>query len=518
MNKILFFIPILLLSLNIQAQPVAPLLHIDSEGLQVDLHWSEVDSAVGYRLFYAPYPYQGEQSINNIDMGTKTDFSIKLWQGAAFYVALQAYDTQNQSSEYSNIGFLQIQDRGTSYRQYWRTITKEISEESFTSNDFLYDLLPNIADCFSGALNEQAQLRLLQAFNQTRELHRLSATSYDSNANIEVQEASLIQRANNSLSHTPSTNALCYSDAGFDGSSSSNLHLGGSNSDPASDLIGLVDDAFNQTAIAGAGHRRALLNPFLQFTSYGQVLGASAVKVFDFSHDSAARAQDIPDYVAFPYWRYPYVFFSDKTHNKKTPWNITIIEDKSSIWANQHNYYKNAQLTITRKDTAKKMSVANLHTDTKGSGVPNNLSWTVTDWEYDVWYSVEIDNIQYRSGKTGSIQYDVFVDYKNIIDIFFPLEANDQQNSSTFQGTLFDDNDKDSFTVDLEGKATFSGTSQFSNMAFYIAVYDSDKRLVLAKDEAFILDLSSGEYTLVISNCHNQRCYPQAKNYSVRIN
>ncbi len=518
MNRILLFISIFLVSLNIHAQPAAPVLQLDTEGLEINLQWSTVDNAAGYHLFYAAYPFQGEQSINSIDMGKTTEFTIPLWQGAAFLVALQAYDDQNQSSEYSNIGFLQIQDRGAAYRQYWRTVTKEISDNTFASPDFLYDLRPDVVSCFSGTLNEQAQIRHLQVLNQTRTLHQLPAITYDSNANFQMQEAALIQRANNSLSHTPPTGATCYSDAGYDGSSSSNLHLGGTSSDPASDLIGFMDDAFNQSAIAGVGHRRALLNPFLKFTSYGQVLGASAVKVYDFSDSSVANAQDIPDFVAFPYLRYPYTFFSDKTDNMRTPWNVTIIEDKSSLWANQHDYFSDAVLTVTQKSNNQALNLRDIHTDTVGTGVPNNLSWSVTDWQYDTWYTVSVNNIKYRSGRIGRIQYDTYIDYKNIIDISFPLEAGDQQNGTVMQGTLFEENDKDSFEIDLAGSVRFSGNSQFLNMAFFIAVYGPDKQLVQASDEAFTLNLSAGKYTLVISNCKQLTCYTQSKNYSVQVN
>jgi hypothetical protein len=72
------------------------------------------------------------------------------------------------------------------------------------------------------------------------------------------------------------------------------------------------------------------------------------------------------------------------------------------------------------------MAVADIHSDTKGFGVPNNLSWTVTDWQYDTWYSVIISDINYQSSVTDSIQYDVYIDYQNIIDINFALETNAQ--------------------------------------------------------------------------------------------
>jgi hypothetical protein len=57
----------------------------------------------------------------------------------------------------------------------------------------------------------------------------------------------------------------------------------------------------------------------------------------------------------------------------------------------------------------------------------------------------------------------VYIDYQNIIDINFALETDDQQDGTVMRGTLFEKDDKDSFTLDLEGSITFSGSSQFSN-------------------------------------------------------
>jgi hypothetical protein len=43
-----------------------------------------------------------------------------------------------------------------------------------------------------------------------------------------------------------------------------------------------------------------------------------------------------------------------------------------------------------------------------------------------------------------------------IIDINFALETDDQQDGTVMRGTLFEKDDKDSFTLDLEGSITFS--------------------------------------------------------------
>lgn len=516
----LFILILCITSVTAYAELLPPQLHVQNEGRQVTLQWTAPGNAQGYRLFYAAYPFQGVESIHSIDMQAETDFSIELSQGDAFYVAVQAYDSTLEHSDYSNIGFILIQERGEQYRSFWRTVTKEISEQAFISDDFLYLQLPDVNHCSAGLISTAAQFRQLDTFNEIRSLHNLSRVSYIHNAGEEAQQAALIQRANNYLSHTPAENALCYSQTGYAGSSSSNLHLGSDNSDPADNLIGFIDDAFNISTIAGVGHRRALLNPFLQFTSYGQVFGASAVKVFDFSSSATTDASEIPDFVAFPYLRYPYIFFSDKSSDKVTPWSFTLIEDKSSLWANKSRYFEDIELTVTQKDSGRQLQVNNIHSDTKGSGVPNNLSWTVSDWQYDTWYTVNIDNIHYRSGETAHVHYDIFIDYLNIIDITAPLENGDQQNNLSMQGSLFNDNDIDSYEITLEdsGNVTFSGSSQFSNMGFFIAVYDANKQLLAAKDEPFTLDLNAGRYTLVISNCNQHACYAQAKNYTVSVN
>ena len=111
MSKLILLI-LLLVSFEIQAQLSAPSLHITTEELEVSLSWSTNDEALGYKLLYAPYPYQGGQAIETIDMGNTTSFTVDLWQGAAFYVAIQAYDINHQNSGYSNIGFFQIKNRG----------------------------------------------------------------------------------------------------------------------------------------------------------------------------------------------------------------------------------------------------------------------------------------------------------------------------------------------------------------------------------------------------------------------
>ena len=80
----------------------APILTVTTSGTTVSLSWTAVDDATGYTLYYGPSPYTGPEAFESVDMGTQTSISANLWEGAAYCIAVQAYDG-TASSEYSNI-------------------------------------------------------------------------------------------------------------------------------------------------------------------------------------------------------------------------------------------------------------------------------------------------------------------------------------------------------------------------------------------------------------------------------
>ena len=107
MRKNIFslFIAVLLvgsLSLDCIATPASPVMSHMANGLNITATWTWVPGATGYRIYYAPYPYSGPESIGNFDVGNTNSFSQPLWEGAAYYFAVSAYDTQGESG-YSNI-------------------------------------------------------------------------------------------------------------------------------------------------------------------------------------------------------------------------------------------------------------------------------------------------------------------------------------------------------------------------------------------------------------------------------
>jgi hypothetical protein len=80
----------------------SPVLSVQTYQYTVSLGWTSVAGATGYTLSYAPYPYTGPDTIKDIDMGTKRSIAVDLPVGAAYYVAVKAYDSSG-SSGYSNI-------------------------------------------------------------------------------------------------------------------------------------------------------------------------------------------------------------------------------------------------------------------------------------------------------------------------------------------------------------------------------------------------------------------------------
>lgn len=104
MKKFISFIvavsPLCLATLAFAA-PTPPVLTLETNGLNVTISWTEVTGASGYKLYYAPYPFDGPQTIGSVDVGNKTTQSYHLWKNAAFLIGVKAYGSGE--SDYSNI-------------------------------------------------------------------------------------------------------------------------------------------------------------------------------------------------------------------------------------------------------------------------------------------------------------------------------------------------------------------------------------------------------------------------------
>ncbi len=79
--------------------PASPMLFVYPQGQSIGLSWTGIQNAKGYTLYYAPYP--GGEYVGEADLGDVREISFDLWPGAAFYVALKAYN-EDGTGDFSN--------------------------------------------------------------------------------------------------------------------------------------------------------------------------------------------------------------------------------------------------------------------------------------------------------------------------------------------------------------------------------------------------------------------------------
>jgi hypothetical protein len=396
---------------------------------------------------------------------------------------------------------------------YWSQTLKEIRNQAFTSDAFLYSLVPDPDSCDAGALRQAAKQRALEAVNQVRSLNDLAPVDYDSSYDVEMQETSVVQAANNYINHFPDPGDACYSDAAATGARTSNL-TAGPQDDPAAHVFGWTNDNRNVGRLEAAGHRRWIQFPQLGQISYGQVSGFGALKVFSFGLPPNTVPPDL-DFVAMPYRDYPYVLVSQGS--EPTPWSLSMVPAGDP--AVPFDYFSGATVSVIESVSGTGLPVHSLYTDTEGFGLANFLSWQVDGWEYDTEYTVSIRGIQLPGGSSRDISYPVVLDRFNLLDLKDPLEPGDSGSASLLQGSFNSARDRDSYTVRLSGRTTITGQSNFSNQAFFVLVYDFQKRLVQSSDQQIAANFPTGQYTVIVSPCDDEGlCYQGVQTYSVTIN
>ncbi len=143
----------------------------------------------------------------------------------------------------------------------------------------------SVQGCVPGSISLAFQEWTISRINFLRAMAGVSGnTTLDSTRSASEQAAALIMEANNTLTHAPTPNMTCYSQAGYDGASSSNLAYGTPN---VGDSIGIYmsePGAGNQVL----GHRRWILYSAKGKFGLGQTNAASALWAFDSSGTGGA--------------------------------------------------------------------------------------------------------------------------------------------------------------------------------------------------------------------------------------
>jgi hypothetical protein len=288
---------------------------------------------------------------------------------------------------------------GITYDEYYETNDENVSEDDDIITDDndsgeedkeLYKTAPDVAKCQAGEISDYEKNKVLVRVNYIRGLHKLPPVSYSNNDDIYTSECSLMIAANKKLDHYPETNWKCYTDEGSEGCGKSNIYIRfGMISDLKSESI--VDAFMTDEGVPSLGHRRWLIDPWLDHISFGrvddengQIVGA-AIKVNNETEQSIAN-KDIY-LVAYPYEIYPAELYNDEVMM-----SFTLISDRNNKWNNNKVLFSGAAVAV--KDPSNNvLKIKGLSHDNQGYGVPNNIRWFVEGIEKNVRYDVVVTNV-----------------------------------------------------------------------------------------------------------------------------
>lgn len=165
----------------------------------------------------------------------------------------------------------------------WKYLYKkwviEDYKQSYLPSTTGYDIFtvePDKENCVAGKLKPESQKQFAQCLNYVRRIAGIyTPCRLDEKYNTSAQEAAFMMLANNSLSHNTPDTWTCYTKAGSQGASHSNLSYGAMGSGA---LMGQLDDygSNNQSV----GHRRWILNPFNTVFGHGSTDETMALYVF----------------------------------------------------------------------------------------------------------------------------------------------------------------------------------------------------------------------------------------------
>ena len=254
----------------------------------------------------------------------------------------------------------------------------------------LYHTEPDVSKCDPGDLSAYDKNKVLDRVNYIRSLHKLLPVTYYPEDDKYTAECSLVIAANRKLSHFPDNSWKCYSDAGREGCSKSNIYIRfGMISSLESESV--ADAFMTDEGVPSLGHRRWLIDPWLDRISYGRVddystqtVGA-AIKVNNETQQNISGT-DI-SFVAYPFEEYPAELYNDEVMM-----SFTVINNRNNKWQNNTVNFTGAAVSI--KDPSNKiMKITGILHDTEGYGVPNNLRWFVEGIKKNVRYDVVITNV-----------------------------------------------------------------------------------------------------------------------------
>ena len=170
----------------------------------------------------------------------------------------------------------------------------------------------SIKGCKSGTLSTEVLTKAQMRINFFRMVNRLDPVFNDKKLNTDAQNAALLIKANDHLTHNPSSSMKCYSQSAFDGCHKSNLGFSDWTFFPSTSFVtGFIQDYGESNFYVG--HRRWLLYTKLERFGYGATNTSEAILVVDGVSDNLISNLEftaypwpgfVPIELIFPKWSF----------------------------------------------------------------------------------------------------------------------------------------------------------------------------------------------------------------------
>ena len=284
-----------------------------------------------------------------------------------------------------------------------------------TTLNEIYEELPNTQEGFPGILKVSEKEYALTILNNIRALHDLKPVIYNSEDDIYTKNACLIMTANRIMTHHPGEDLKYYSWDSYVGCGTSSLFI--SQISSSTEIIyypGTAQcfmDWMIDYYVPEVGHRRSIINPFLETTSFSRCdengLSSAAVKIKPFmSYESRDLSDSEIEFVAYPYLEYPSSLVILPYYVYDADFSFSIIADKAEVRNNgeENVDFSEAKITIT-DPSGNALIVDSVRYKYSSLGLYNVLLWKVADFEKNTKYIVTIDDITVNGTLAKYIYY-----------------------------------------------------------------------------------------------------------------
>lgn len=278
-----------------------------------------------------------------------------------------------------------------------------------------YTSAPSVTAPYSlGQVRDEIIFAGLERLNDYRRLAGLTDVSLNDEYSAYAQAASVVNAANNYMTHCPACpadmDAALYEN-GYHGASHSNLvHYSGYDT-PHGSLAYSVDlwmDDSDNANITALGHRRWFLNPSMSQTGFGCATNSYNIHTSAYAMDERQAVGDY-DFISWP--ASGYMPSDTEFFTKGCAWSITINPSKMNTWD-----YSNVTVTLTRESDGKEWKFNNVNNNQDGFFTVNNTAYGISNCiifrpddinDYEGLFTVTVNGLEDLYNKETSISYQV---------------------------------------------------------------------------------------------------------------